>query len=109
MGSVFSKGYLKALIDYIMANPEICDGISITEYNFAPYQPQSYSAILGVDTYQYSHKNDNIAGDKHIEGAKYQSTSDDKNDGHSIEDFFKYINTLPSGLYRWVNGDIVKQ
>ena len=108
MGSVFSKGYLQAIVDFINANPELCNGLSISEYNFAPFQPQSYSAIQGVDTYQYSHKYDYIAGDKGIKGAKQQPTSNEKEDGHSIEDFLKYISTLPQGVYKFKNGEFIK-
>lgn len=108
MGSVFSKGYLQAIVDYINANPELCNDLSITEYNFAPFQPQSYNAILGVDTYQYSHEYDRIAGDQDIKGAKQQTTSKDKEDGHSIADFLKYINTLPQGVYKFIDGKLVQ-
>ena len=79
-----------------------------TEYDFAPYQPGSQTAIEGVDTYQYSHKKDNIAGNTPIRDAKQMDTYSDEKRRHSIEDFFDYIKALPEGSYKIEDGKIVK-
>lgn len=104
MGSAYAKGYSQALIDYIIAHPSTTSGISISEYDFAPFQPASQKAVEGVDTYQYSHKYDKIAGNQKIEGAHYMTTSDSKFDGHQISAYLQYILSLPEGKYVYKNG-----
>ena len=108
MGSAYAKGFLKAVMEYIQKHPEECNGINLAEYDFAPYQPGSQTAIEGVDTYQYSHKKDNIAGNTPIRGAKQMDTYSDEKRRHSLEDFFDYIKTLPEGSYKIEDGKIVK-
>ena len=61
-----------------------------------------------MDTYQYSHKKDNIAGNTPIRGAKQMDTYSDEKRRHSLEDFFDYIKTLPEGSYKIEDGKIVK-
>ena len=108
MGGAYAKGFLKAVMEYIQKHPEECNGINLAEYDFAPYQPGSQTAIEGVDTYQYSHKKDNVAGNIPIRGAKQMDTYDNKQRRHPIEDFFDYIKTLPEGSYKIEDGKIVK-
>ena len=108
MGSAYAKGFLKAVMEYIQKHPEECNGINLAEYDFAPYQPGSQTAIEGVDTYQYSHKKDNIAGNTPIRGAKQMDTYNDERRKHSIEDFFDYIKTLPEGSYKIEDGKVVR-
>lgn len=107
MGGAYAKGFLQALVEYIKNHPRECNGISLSEYDFAPYQPYSQKAVEGVDTYQYSHKNDDWAGNTAIKGAQQMETSDDDK-GHSITSFFDYINSLPPGNYKYVNGKFVR-
>ena len=108
MGSAYAKGFLKAVMEYIQKHPEECNGINLAEYDFAPYQPGSQTAIEGVDTYQYSHEKDRMAGNTPIQGAKQMDTYNDERRKHSIEDFFDYIKTLPEGSYKIEDGKIVK-
>ena len=108
MGSAFSKGFLTALMDFILKNPELCNGINIAEYNFAPYQGSLQTAVKGVDTYQYSHKYDKVAGYEIIKGANVMKTKETEEAGHSINDFYDYIKNLPQGRYKIINGQIVK-
>ena len=108
MGGAFAKGYAQALMDYIFEHPDLTNGASIVEYDFAPYEPWSQRAVEGVDTYQYSHIHDKIAGNKKIEGANYMKTSNDEEQRHRIKYFWQYVNQLPEGRYRVVNGQIVK-
>ena len=108
MGGAYAKGFLKAVMEYIQKHPEECNGINLAEYDFAPYQPGSQTAIEGVDTYQYSHKKDNIAGNTPIRGAKQMDTYSDEKRRHSLEDFFDYIKTLPEGSYKIEDGKVVR-
>ena len=39
MGGAYAKGFLQALVEYIKNHPRECNGISLSEYDFAPYQP----------------------------------------------------------------------
>lgn len=107
MGGSFAKGFVQAIMKYASENTDKVNGLSVSEYDFAPYEPLFQSAVKGVDTYQYSHKGDKIAGNKRISGAKYMKTSDDEEKGHSISDFIEYISTLPQGHYKFENGIIV--
>ena len=108
MGGAFAKGFAQALMDYILNHPNLTNGASLVEYDFAPYQPEDQEAVKGVDTYQYSHHYDGIAYDRKIKGAQY-NISYDKDKGHSISDFISYISQLPEGEYEVVNGQIVRK
>ena len=109
MGGVFAKGFVQALINYVKMHPEECQGFMISEYDFAPFQPTSYPAVDGVSTYQYSHKYDLIAKNARVLGAEIMKTSENVEDGHSIEDYYQYIISLPKGNYKFINGEFVKQ
>lgn len=70
------------------------------------YWPDKQSAIKAKGmgkTLQFSHSEDSVAGNKEMSGAENQDTSEDKNQGHSIFDFFNQIKNLPSGTYT-ING-----
>ena len=103
------KGFIQALLDYMESHLGQYEGLSITEYNFAPFQPTTYAARTGVDTYQYSHKNDRLAGNKEIPGVKLMDTSTDGNDMHPIAHFLQYIINLPQGKYVYINGEWIEQ
>ena len=68
MGAAYAKGFIKGLIDA---------GVPINmiefEADFAPFQPTKQKAIAGVQTYQFSNDNDNIANNKAL-GSPYGST-----------------------------------
>ena len=83
--------------------------------DFAPFQPTKQKAIAGVQTYQFSNDNDNIANNKAL-GSPYGSmevadvaTDNDKIKGDYIQDFTDMIKKLPAGKYKVVNGEIVSQ
>ena len=95
-------------IDYILEHPTSTNGVSLVEYDFAPFQPKDQKAVNGVDTYQYSHHFDKIAHDGRIKGAHY-NTSYDVSKGHNIFDFFSYINQLPERQYEMIDGQIVRK
>lgn len=112
MGSAYAKGFAQALIDYVAIicrnNPNSLDGLSISEYDFAPFEPEWQESVNGVDTYQYSHTNDWIAGSNPIRGAHYMKTSDSSQKGHTLGDFMGYINSLPTGKYKLIDNRFVK-
>lgn len=109
MGGAYAKGLVRAIIEYAKKHPELCEGLAIDEYDFAPYQSKYLEAIDGVETFQYSHKNDAVAHNKREKGnVHYMKTSEDENDNHSIQDFTQYINSLPEGHYIFKNGQFVK-
>ncbi|PJB55079.1 MAG: hypothetical protein CO098_18255 [Bacteroidetes bacterium CG_4_9_14_3_um_filter_41_19] len=94
MGAAFAKGYIDALKTYMKEN-NINAKIEI-EVDFAPYQSDDYgNSAYGsrspyeegkgsVPTSQYSHKDDGVAGDKQMRGAKKQDTSGDPS-GNGLE------------------------
>jgi hypothetical protein len=106
MGAAYAKGYLKALLQYLKEMGISTDIIEF-EADFAPYQPDKQKANSQVDTYQFSHKKDWIAGKDKMEGAEYMNTSSDTNQTHWIEDFMNQVQNLPAGNYWVVNGQIV--
>ena len=108
MGGAYGKGLVSALMEYIHQHPELSNGISIAEYDFAPFQSSFQKAVNGVDTYQYSHTFDRVAGNEPIEGAEIMDTKNANNAKHSINDFYEYIKNLPQGRYKIINGEVVK-
>ena len=108
MGGAYGKGLVSALMEYIHQHPELTNGISIAEYDFAPFQSAFQKAVNGVDTYQYSHTFDRVAGNEPIEGAEMMDTKNANNAKHSINDFYEYIKNLPQGRYKIENGEVVK-
>lgn len=110
MGGAYAKGFVQSLVDYISKHPEYSHMLgNIVEYDFAPFQPNQQSAVNGVPTFQYSHKWDLVARNSPVPGAKQQDTSNEWSSGHSIADFMQYIQSLPTGKYKVVNGQIVQQ
>ncbi len=107
MGGAYGKGFAQAIVDYVMKYPQLYEGLQLAEYDFAPFQTKYQKTVWGVDTYQYSHANDRYAKNDRIEGANFMETDDSK--GHSIGDYFDYINSLPAGTYKFINGEFVKQ
>ena len=78
--------------------------------DFAPFQSGDLTAVTGQNmgpTLQFSHSDDDVAGNKPIDGAEQMDTSDDENQGHSIFDFMDQVKKLPTGNYKVVNGKIV--
>jgi hypothetical protein len=112
MGAAYAKGFIKGLIDA---------GVPINqiefEADFAPFQPTKQQAVNGVRTYQFSHKNDDVANNKllgspsgKIEGVSNSdySNADNENKVHAIETFTNEVNNLPAGTYKVVDGKIVR-
>jgi len=109
MGAAYAKGFVQALLDN-----GIDPSLILFEADFAPYQPTQQKANSKVKTYQFSHKNDKVAGYEPMEGAIYQDSYNDPNQGGSIEShrmqsFLNQIQNLPAGNYKVVNGQIVSQ
>jgi hypothetical protein len=106
MGAAYAKGYIKSLLEYFKKNNISTDFLEF-EADFAPYQPTKQQAVDGIDTYQFSHSKDGVAGNKKMEGTKYMDTSSDKNQTHWIQDFTNQIQNLPEGKYKIENGKLV--
>lgn len=112
MGGSYAKGYVQALLEYFkMYNIPI--GAIEFEADFAPYQPGEQEAVSGVDTYQFSHENDKIAGDDRIRETfrystgKHNHSITNQLEPHTILSFLNQINNLPAGTYTFVDGKIV--
>ena len=107
MGAAYGKGFIQAIIDFAQKNQKIANGLMISEYDFAPFQPGSQQAVNGVSTYQDSHIDDKIAGSEKIDGAISVKQSSTKG-GHPIISFLNDIKNLPEGKYKFVNGTFIK-
>lgn len=108
MGGAYAKGYVESFLEYFKNNNISTDFIEF-EADFAPYQPTKQKANPKVNTYQFSHSNDRVAGDDKMEGATYMNTSSDKKQDHGINTFMDQIKNLPTGKYKVENGKIISQ
>ena len=113
MGSAYAKGFLQAIVNFVKEYPWLCNGLSVSEYDFASFQPEYQEAIEGVDTYQYAHYDDIVAGSEKFKGATYSSSFAGpmfslSADPHSLETFKNDIESLPSGRYVFINGKPIK-
>lgn len=107
MGGAYAKGYIAALIKYVNEHPEQCNGLKITEYDFAIYQPGQQKVIPGVTTRQFVNKGDRVnkwyLGSSNEEEEGADSYKEGKG-GHSIFDFkwfFDDKGNLVEGTYVW--------
>jgi RHS repeat-associated protein len=112
MGGAYAKGYIKALLAY--AKEHKIAGVKIAfEADFAPFQPTQQKAVedenMGA-TFQFSHSDDDVAGNDAEPGAIQMDTRKDKKQDHAIATFtINDILNLPAGSYKIVNGKIVQQ
>lgn len=107
MGAAFAKGFLRYIGQYAKHNAELCEGLSLIEYDIAPFQPTKQSALDFVTTYQLVHTTDDIAKWYPIAGAIcFDATEADGNpeDGHSISTFYESLKFLGEGNYEFRNG-----
>ena len=99
MGSAYGKGYSSGILQYATDN-NIHGVIIDFEADFAPFQPSNQEAVkrpgMGT-TYQFSHSDDIVAGNKPINSAIIIDTSNDVDQGHSIGSFINQIKKLPKG------------
>lgn len=79
MGGAYDKGFARAILDYAIAHG--IAGVNIAfEADFAPYQSYEQDAIKDPNmgpTLQFSHLDDNLAGNKPINGAIMMDTKSD--------------------------------
>jgi RHS repeat-associated protein len=110
MGAAYAKGYIKAIMEYAKAHPEECQGLTITEYDFAPYQPGKQTKVPGTTLYQFINTGDDVnkwylgSSNQEEEGADTYERGPDDNSGHSIFDFqwaLNSVGSLSTGLYEW--------
>ena len=128
MGGAYAKGFVKAIVEYAKAHPEISNGLKISEFDFDPFQAGSLEVEPKVHTEQYTHN-----GKKHIPWWKFWDTdkiADEKQKGlesnnpngdnnkyredptkttHDISTFYDDIQNLKEGTYKLINGKWVKQ
>lgn len=117
MGGAYGKGYAQAIVDYAYNNRDKCEGLVIDEYDIAPYQTNMQKAVIGVNTYQWSHVHDKIAGNTLIKGAVRMTdnyTGTDWYKSHTIDSYeqsniINQIMSLPQGTYIFRNGEFIKQ
>lgn len=121
MGGAYAKGYIKALVEYVKANPKLAQGLSITEYDFAAFQQNKLSAVDGVPLFQFDNEGDEVVGgivgkatgSHHAKekGREENGSNDNVNPdgGHSIMDFKQAIQGLTEGTYKFIDGQFVKQ
>jgi RHS repeat-associated protein len=104
MGGAYGKGYVQALKEYIADND--LDVVVEIEVDFAPFQPDDEAnsangarnpaeASKGsVPTFQASHSDDGVAGNKEMKGAEQLDTSEDEKQDHPISTFDKTVEKL---------------
>ncbi len=110
MGAAFAKGYIAAIIEYVKKHPEECNGLTITEYDIAAYQPGQQGKRKGATLNQFVNDQDGVntsiilgsSNDKEDGADTYNENTGEG--GHSIFDFkwiLKLINDLPTGNFVW--------
>jgi RHS repeat-associated protein len=128
MGGAYAKGFVKAIVEYAKAHPEISNGLKISEFDFDPFQAGSLEVEPKVHTEQYTHN-----GKKHLPWWKFWDTdkiADEKQKGlepnnpngdnnsytedpskttHDISTFYNDIQYLQEGTYQLIDGKWVKQ
>jgi hypothetical protein len=132
MGGAYAKGFVKAVVEYAKAHPEISNGLRISEFDFDPYQGGDLTAEPKVHTEQYTHNGkkhspwwkfwdlDRIADQKQegvSPGSDWNKRNGDNNTfvesqtqtQHSIFTFFNNIQNMEEGTYRLINGQWIKQ
>ena len=119
MGAAYAKGYIQALIEFIKENPEMCNGIQISEYDFAAFQQNMMSSITGASLFQYDNESDGVVGgflgyllgSSHAKqpGAELYSPNTQSKGGHRLKDYINIISNLPEGTYKFIDGKFVKQ
>jgi RHS repeat-associated core domain len=110
MGGAYAKGYIRAILKYAEDNPELCNGLKISEYDFDPFQAGSLNAKKHVHTEQYTHIGmiaDEKQKDLDQDDNKY--IEDPNKEDHSIFTFFNNIDNLEEGTYIYIDGQWVKQ
>jgi RHS repeat-associated protein len=121
LGAAYARGLISAIVEYAKAHPEECQGLSITEYDFAAFQQNELPAPeQGVTLYQFDNVGDNVVDGfvgsannshhAHEKGRDEKGSNDNVNPkgGHSITDFLKAVSTLAPGKYKYVNGQFIK-
>jgi hypothetical protein len=118
MGGAYAKGLIKAIVEYAKAHLERCNGLRITEYDFANFQQNKQEAIEGVPLFQFDNKGDNVVdgrvgkmnGSKHQKqkGATGYEDNVNPDGGHSIFDYADAIKNLEEGKYEFKNGKFEK-
>ena len=112
MGAAYAKGYISAIKEYAEAHPYECNGLSITEYDIASYQPAQQKVVKGVTTNQFANSGDGVntgvlatvLGTSN--GPEEGSSSYTKKDGggHGIWNFqwiIGLVRSLPQGTFVW--------
>lgn len=102
MGAAYAKGLVQAIIDAGVDPSRFA-----FEADFAPFQPKAQKTVEGVNTLQFSHTKDRIAGDDKIPGAIFFDTKTDPQQTHFLSDFNNQILNLPQGNYKVIDNQII--
>ena len=112
LGSAFGRGYLKAIIEYVNEHPEQCKGLSISVYDFDPYDANLLSQVSGISITQILHKskfglaNEIEQGVSEKDGSLINDTG--KSNSHSVKSFISSISSLKPGKYVFNGTSFVK-
>lgn len=113
MGGIYGRGFLDAVIEFVKNNPAECKGLSISVYDFDPYQAKYMEEVYGVSITQIIH--DGTVADQKVQGTEEDGGSvkyidDTKNsNSHSIQSFLRSYDKLKSGTYVWNGKTWVKK
>lgn len=107
MGGHYGRGFLNAIIAYVKKHPEECRGLSISVYDFDPYQAQYMKDVYGVTITQIVHYG--TIADQKSQIPDENIIDDTKNSNkHAISSFVNSFKKLESGKYVWNGSDFVK-
>jgi len=108
MGTAYAKGYIRALLQIAESNPELSNGLKISQFDFDPFQAGSLNADPNVFTRQFTHKG--IVADQRQNGLSDDNYFENpRQNSHFIRTFWDEIMNLQEGTYKYVNGSWVRQ
>ncbi len=112
LGAAYGRGLLKAIIEYVKAHPKECVGLSISVYDFDPYNGSFLQKVDGVNITQILHKsrfglaNEIEPGANENDGSLIDDTK--ASVSHNITSFIGMLNRLEPGTYEWNGSSFVK-
>ena len=113
LGGAFGRGYLKAIIEYVKKHPKECVGLSISVYDFDPYDANWLKQVSGISITQILHKSKFGLANQLEQGVSVEDGTliDDtaKTDSHSIVSFISSISSLAPGKYVWNGKEFVRK
>ena len=113
LGGAYGRGFLEAVIEYVKSHPQECRGLSISVYDFDPYDAAFLKEVYGVTITQIAHfskfglANQKEQGVSEEDGTLIDDT--ENSNSHAVASFVSNFDRLMEGKYVWNGTEFVKQ